>query len=66
MQVPQYIGGGGDLAQQILELMPFTNARDMLHRLVSQRDGELRDHAPPRLDPDADPRNGPQEPDEAA
>jgi hypothetical protein len=37
MPVPQYVsGGGGDLADQILRLMPFSNAQDMLKDLIRQ------------------------------
>jgi hypothetical protein len=57
MQVPQYIGGG-DIAQQILELMPFTNARDMLHQLIANHNGELPDRAAPQLDPRSGSKDG--------
>ncbi|WP_327010943.1 SPFH domain-containing protein [Dactylosporangium sp. NBC_01737] len=49
MPVPQYIGGGGDLAQQILGLMPFTNARDMLGQLIANHKDGLAPQQ--RLDP---------------
>jgi len=35
MQVPGVVVGGGDLADQLLRLMPFTNAQDMLKTLIS-------------------------------
>lgn len=53
MRVPAYISGGGDLAEQILGLMPFANAKEMLNGLIQGLGAELPQPGEPHQIDDA-------------
>jgi SPFH domain / Band 7 family len=63
MGVPTYISGGDDLAQQILGLMPFASAKEMLNGLIQGLGAELPPSDMPRQIDDAAEDHPPSGPD---